>query len=538
MFAAVDAGLEEETALLVSRWLHQRGLHEAARAVWLHAAARAPDSGGHSDCDSDSAGQRRQRPSYPPPLPHPTLPDDALRLILQQSRSNSAQPAATRRSLAQPANCLRPPRPPLCSSLPPSLFHSGTQSVLPFFRCHPLHAVRTPSSAESGVGVERIEDESSGRSSQPSYLRALSYLSSLPSLAVRSGLRVSSLSSSSLLPSFRCLKRLYGHLCPVFSVVFDVSGDFFFTGSDDHLVKVWSARSGRLLWTLRGHSHEVTDIAVSPDNAILASASWDHSIRIWQLQRAPQPLHVFFHQHSNKIWRIAFHPHYRPGHRLLFSASMDGSTQIFDLDNCSSRTVTLFANPLHLSLPNTLTALTADEAARRGYLQLLLPTLTSADRQQPMPAVDPQPSQQQQQLSLQPEERMLEVGSSVAGSGGSEAAPPIAALPPPLSAVAPEVLSISHHPDGSEFALGSNDRCIRVYRMEDKQLVATLSGHAGEIDHLFYDHLGKSAHSHTPARPHSTCRHNTRCHSADTVCCVAVVCATVVCWVWTTRANV
>ena len=165
----------------------------------------------------------------------------------------------------------------------------------------------------------------------------------------------------------------------------------------------------------------MTDIAVSPDNTLLASASWDHSIRIWQLQNDAIPLHVYFHQHTNKIWRIAFHPLYRPGHRLLFSACMDGTTQIFDLDNYNSRTVTLYANPAHLSLPNSLTAFTEEEASQRGYHSLLLPTLTSPDRQQPTPAEAaqqrPQQPQPHQPTNMQP----MEAGSSDGAASRSEA---------------------------------------------------------------------------------------------------------------------
>ena len=42
--------------------------------------------------------------------------------------------------------------------------------------------------------------------------------------------------------------------------------------------------------------------------------------------------------------------------------------------------------------------------------------------------------------------------------------------------------------------------------MSDKQLVALLKGHSGEIDQLHYDHDGKSRHSNAP--------HSTQSHTA------------------------
>ena len=46
-------------------------------------------------------------------------------------------------------------------------------------------------------------------------------------------------------------------------------------GADDGLVKIWCSHNGRLLATLRGHHAEVSDIAISQDNTLIASASND-----------------------------------------------------------------------------------------------------------------------------------------------------------------------------------------------------------------------------------------------------------------------
>ncbi len=43
-------------------------------------------------------------------------------------------------------------------------------------------------------------------------------------------------------------------------------------------------QTGLLVRTCRGHVAEVTDLAVSADNALLASSSNDHTVRCWSLQ--------------------------------------------------------------------------------------------------------------------------------------------------------------------------------------------------------------------------------------------------------------
>ena len=55
-------------------------------------------------------------------------------------------------------------------------------------------------------------------------------------------------------------------------------------GADDHLVKIWSATTGRLLATLRGHAAEITDIAVNYENTLLAAGSCDKTVRVWCLK--------------------------------------------------------------------------------------------------------------------------------------------------------------------------------------------------------------------------------------------------------------
>lgn len=95
--------------------------------------------------------------------------------------------------------------------------------------------------------------------------------------------------------------------CPVFCLRFDRTGRYFVSGADDNLVKVFrvgitvnpesrerqryhsvnpefsSRRGAILVCTLRGHASVITDIDVSSDNALLATASEDGDVRIWGL---------------------------------------------------------------------------------------------------------------------------------------------------------------------------------------------------------------------------------------------------------------
>jgi COMPASS component SWD3 len=51
----------------------------------------------------------------------------------------------------------------------------------------------------------------------------------------------------------------------------------------DNVAKIWSPFSGELIRNLNGHTKGLSDIAWSPNSVYLATASDDHTIRIWDV---------------------------------------------------------------------------------------------------------------------------------------------------------------------------------------------------------------------------------------------------------------
>lgn len=122
----------------------------------------------------------------------------------------------------------------------------------------------------------------------------------------------------------RLYKKIMGHLSSVYCVCFDQTGQYIFTGADDHLIKIWSARDGRLLKTLRGHDGEITDMSVNFENRLLASGGMDRVVRIWDLKTSK--LLDCLNTHSAMVTSVKFSPYNRHGdNRYLVSTSNDGS---------------------------------------------------------------------------------------------------------------------------------------------------------------------------------------------------------------------
>ncbi|XP_059822025.1 PWP2 small subunit processome component [Hypanus sabinus] len=73
-------------------------------------------------------------------------------------------------------------------------------------------------------------------------------------------------------------------LTQFFCLALDSSGEIVCAGSQDSFeVFVWSMQSGRLLDVLAGHEGPVSSLSFSPTQTILVSASWDKTVKLWDM---------------------------------------------------------------------------------------------------------------------------------------------------------------------------------------------------------------------------------------------------------------
>lgn len=80
------------------------------------------------------------------------------------------------------------------------------------------------------------------------------------------------------------LKRvLEAHTGPVRSIQFSRDGRHLVSSGNDHIARVWSVADGKMLRKLEGHVDVVESVRFSPDDKLIISGGYDRSVRIWQV---------------------------------------------------------------------------------------------------------------------------------------------------------------------------------------------------------------------------------------------------------------
>jgi len=117
-----------------------------------------------------------------------------------------------------------------------------------------------------------------------------------------------------------------GHNGTVAGAAFSPDGHLVASASWDNTVKLWEVETGRLIKTFAGHTGLVNGVSFSPDSRLLASASDDHTVKLWQVETGR--LSKTLEGHSGSVNGVSF----SPGSRLLASASDDNTVKLWQVE--------------------------------------------------------------------------------------------------------------------------------------------------------------------------------------------------------------
>eukprot|EP00435_Cladocopium_sp_Y103_P000710 s196_g1.t1 len=233
----------------------------------------------------------------------------------------------------------------------------------------------------------------------------------------------------------KCLKTLEGHTDDVWSVAYSPDGKQIASCSDDLSVRIWDAENGKCLKTLLGHTDSVRKVVYSPDSKTLASCAWDHSVKIWDASTG-QCLQTL-KGHKNDVWTVA----YSPNGKDIASGSADRSIKIWDL--------------------------ATGECLRtlKGHKDYLRSVVYSPDGKYLLSGSD---------------DRTIKVWNASTGECLQT-----------LKGHTDYIWEVAYSPDGKRIASGSWDESIKIWDAATGKCLKTLTGHTDVIDSVAYSPDGK-----------------------------------------------
>ncbi|MEG3987075.1 AAA-like domain-containing protein, partial [Microcoleus sp. S28C3] len=264
---------------------------------------------------------------------------------------------------------------------------------------------------------------------------------------------------------------LEGHSNSVRSVAFSPDGKTLASASSDHTIKLWNLQTQKPIATLTGHSNSVYSVVFSPDGKTLASGSDDNTIKLWNLE-SQKPI-TTLSGHSNSVYSVAF----SPDGKTLASASSDNTITLWNLESQKPiATLTEHRAPVNSVAfsPDGLTLASAsDNTITLWNLESQKPIATLTEHLTPVRSV-----------AFSPDGKTLASASNdnTIKLWNLESQKPISTLTEHSSSV----YSVAFSPDGLTLASASNDNTIKLWNLESQKPIATLTGHSNSVSSVAF----------------------------------------------------
>ncbi|HEY4932817.1 MAG TPA: hypothetical protein VII23_14705 [Terriglobales bacterium] len=237
------------------------------------------------------------------------------------------------------------------------------------------------------------------------------------------------------------LRAYLHHLGGVYSAAFSPDGKMLASASADHTVRLWDVASHQQIGEpLAGHTDVVNDVAFSTDGKTLASGSSDKTVRLWNVashQQIGEPLTG----HTDVVNNVTF----SPDGKVLASASYDHTVRLWDV---ASR------QPLGGALTGHSQPVNSAAFSPDGK------TLASGSSDKTVRLWDVARHQQ--------------IGE-------------------PLRGHADEVFTVAFSPDDKTLASGSSDKTVRLWDVASQQQIGeAFGGHTDVVNNVAFSPDGKT----------------------------------------------
>ena len=232
----------------------------------------------------------------------------------------------------------------------------------------------------------------------------------------------------------KLVRTLPGHDDTISQIKYSSDGKLIATASWDKTIKLWDGKNGTLVNTIQGHQDTINTITFTPDHKTLISASEDKTIKLWDITNKPQ-LVATLTGHTDSIKAVTV----SPDSQLIASAGYDNTIKIWN--NKGKLLQTIDAHNLAItSLQFTPDSHTLVSASWDNTVKLW----------------------------------------SIKDTGKTNK------LLHTLTGHQDGVTTISLNSDGTLLATGSGDRTIKLWNTNTGELIKNLRGHTSQINSLAF----------------------------------------------------
>lgn len=259
----------------------------------------------------------------------------------------------------------------------------------------------------------------------------------------------------------------YGHRSWVYKVAFSPTGKMIASASRDGKIKLWEVESGKEIASLDGHKQQVGSVAFSPDGTRLASASFDSSMKIWDTTTFQEIADLSGHK------KLAATVVFSPDGTRLASSSDDKTVKIWDaesfkelmsLSGHQGEVGSVVFSPdgkqlASCSVDNTIKLWNADtgkiERTLTGHLASVISVAYSPDGK----------------LLASASEDIIKLWNPETGEEVTS-----------LVGHSQFVHFVAFSPDGTRLASAGRDRTVKLWDVKTYQQMRTFTGHSGWVN--------------------------------------------------------
>jgi WD40 repeat protein len=255
------------------------------------------------------------------------------------------------------------------------------------------------------------------------------------------------------------------HIGEITSLEFGGLGTRLVTGGADRLVRIWNARTGKLVHEFTGHRGRVLDVAIDRAQKLVVSTSTDATGRVWNVETGI--LEATLLGHTNFVRTVELS---RDGLDVVTSGD-DGTARTWTVAGSRLATLTGHVGPLVDARfsPDGFSVLTGGED---GTIRLwdadTRPALVRTDEDPPHPAST---------TATGPGGRVTATadGNIVRLDRGSGAEVELTGHEAPVS-------SVAFTPDGARLVTAGRDAAVVLWDVESGRALRVLRGHFGPVN--------------------------------------------------------